>query len=104
MNETLISAVAVLVGILSIGRLTRLIVQDTFPPVVWLRIKWDDKTDGSGWNTLLHCHWCLAPWVTIPIGAWALLSDLHWSWWIFNGWLAVAYLSSMVVQRDEGRE
>jgi len=92
---------AVVVGILSVARLTRLVTQDSFPPAVWLRVKWDDITDGSGWNTLLHCHWCLAPWLTIPVGLWGWLTDLHWSWWAFNGWLAAAYVASMVVERDE---
>lgn len=92
---------AVIVGVMSIARLTRLFTQDTFPPVVWFRMKWDDLTDDSGWNTLFHCHWCLAPWITLPIGLWGWLSDLHWSWWVFNGWLAVAYAASMIVERDE---
>lgn len=101
MTEILITVAAVVVGVLSVGRLTRLITQDSFPPAVWFRIKWDDWTEGSGWNVLMHCHWCLSPWIVLPIGAWAVLSDLHWSWWAFNGWLAIAYLSSMIVERDE---
>lgn len=101
MNELIYFAVAVGVGILSVGRIARLITQDSFPPAVWLRIKWDSKTEGSAWNILLHCHWCITPWITLPIGAWALLSDLHWSWWLFNGWLAAAYVTSMIVERDE---
>lgn len=101
MNELIYFAVAVGVGILSVGRLARLITQDSFPPAVWLRIKWDGKTEGNAWNVLLHCHWCITPWIVLPIGAWALLSDLHWSWWLFNGWLAAAYLTSMIVERDE---
>lgn len=101
MIEIAMYALAVGVGILSVGRLTRLITQDSFPPVVWLRMKWDAKTEGGGWNLLLHCHWCLAPWLVLPIGAWALLTDFHWSWWLFNGWLAIAYLTSMIVERDE---
>lgn len=104
MNFTLEIAVAAIVGILSIARLTRLFTQDTFPPAVWLRIKWDNLTDDNGWTALLHCHFCLAPWLAIPIGAWGILSDLHWSWWLFNGWLAVAYLASMVVHFDEGKD
>ena len=92
---------ALVVGLLSTARLTRLITQDEFPPSVWLRIKWDDATDGSSWNTLLHCHWCLSPWLVIPIGSWAWLSDFHISWWVFNGWLAASYAVAMIVERDE---
>lgn len=101
MIEILTILAALVVGTLSTARLTRLITQDSFPPSVWLRIKWDDLTDGSGWNTLLHCHWCLAPWLVIPVGAWAWFSDFHISWWLFNGWLAVAYVASIVVEHDE---
>jgi hypothetical protein len=101
MGEIIVVAAAVIVGILSVARLTRLLTQDTFPPAVWFRMKWDDYTDESGWNTLLHCHWCLAPWLTLPIGLWGWLTDLQTAWWVFNGWLAAAYVASMVVERDE---
>lgn len=101
MNETLIIALAVVVGVLSVGRLTRLVAQDSFPPSVWFRIKWDELTNDGPWSVLAHCHWCLTPWITIPIGLWGWLSDLHWSWWAFNVWLAVAYLAAIVVDRDE---
>lgn len=96
-----ILAVAVVVWIVSSARLTRLITQDTFPPVVWLRTKWDDKTDGNGWNTLFHCHWCMSFWVALAIGAWGYLSNLHWSWWIVNAVLAASYISACFVERDE---
>lgn len=94
---------AVVVGTLSVARLTRLITQDSFPPVVAIRMKWDERTEESGWNTLFHCHWCMAPWLTLPIGLWGYLSNLHISWWLFNGWLAAAYVASMIVHFDEGK-
>jgi hypothetical protein len=31
----------------------------------------------------------------------AWLTDLHWGWWLFWGWLAGSYLTAMVVERDE---
>lgn len=101
MNDTLITILAVVVGVLSVGRLTRLITQDSFPPSVWLRIKWDELTNDGPWSILAHCHWCITVWITIPIGLWGWLSNLHWSWWAFNLWLAVAYAAAMVVDRDE---
>lgn len=106
MVDTLLVLAAVIVGVLSTGRLTRLVVADQFPPAVWLRIKWDTYTEEGrleGWNLLLHCHWCLAPWMAIPVGLWGWLSDLHTSWWVFNLWLAGAYLASMIIDRDEAR-
>lgn len=101
MTREIVVLAAVIIGTLSAARLTRLITQDSFPPAVWLRIKWDDLTGESGWNTLFHCHWCMAPWMTLPIGVWGWLSDLHISWWVFNGWLAAAYVVAMIVERDE---
>lgn len=101
MTQEIVVLAAVIIGTLSAARLTRLLTQDTFPPAVWFRIKWDNLTEGSGWNTLFHCHWCLAPWMTLPVGLWGWLSNLHTSWWVFNAWLAVAYVASMIVERDE---
>ena len=92
---------AVVVGVMSAARLTRLLIADSFPPAVWFRIKWDEVTEDTGWNKLFHCHWCLAPWFTLPILLWGWLSDTHWSWWIFNLWMAGAYAASMIVERDE---
>lgn len=101
MELTLISAVGVVVGILSAARLTRLLTQDSFPPAAWLRVKWDALTKDGPWSTLVHCHWCLSPWFTLFIGAWMYFSHMHWTWWAFNGWLAASYLVAMVVERDE---
>ena len=101
MIEILVYLAALVVGLLSTARLTRLITQDSFPPAVWLRVKWDDITDDTGWNVLLHCHWCLAPWLVIPVGLWGWLSDFHVSWWLFNGWLAAAYVVAIIVEHDE---
>lgn len=93
--------VAIIVGILSAGRIVRLVTADSFPPAVKFRIWWDDKTHGSLWNPLFHCPWCFAPYAVLLVGVWGLLSGLHWSWWIFNGWLAAAYITSWVVFHDE---
>jgi hypothetical protein len=101
MTGILVVIGAVVVGTMSAARLTRLLTQDSFPPVVWFRMKWDDRTHESGWNILFHCHWCLSAWMVLPILLWGWLSDLHVSWWIFNGWLAAAYAAAMIVERDE---
>ena len=100
MVDIVLWILAFIVGSLSAGRLTRLIVHDDFPPVVWFRIKWDDLTDESGWNKLFHCHWCLSFWAAAAVGGWAVLSDLHESWWIINGILAAAQVVPMILERD----
>lgn len=92
---------AVLVGLLSAGRIVRLFAQDSWPPAVRLRMWWDKVTHDGEWSTLAHCHWCMAPYVTALVMATALLSNLHPVWWIVNGWLAASYVVSMIVERDD---
>lgn len=92
--------VAGLVAAVSAARLSRLISFDTFPPSAWLRAKWDAKTEGFTWNTLLHCVYCLPPWILAVIMATGLLSDLHPVWWVFNAWMALSYVSSYVLIYD----
>jgi hypothetical protein len=103
---------ALLITILSAARLTRLVVNDHWPPIDYVKNRWDAWTDKTprreGWQILLWCPWCLGPWMTALIGGWAVIDWLldgviDWPWWLFNGWLAVAYLVSMVVFHDEGR-
>lgn len=107
--DLLLIASAALVGILSVARLTRLLVMDSWPPVVALREWWDRRTmvkDGPNkgeegdWYALVTCPYCAAPYIAAVILGWAVITDLHWTWWIFNGWLAVAYLASMIVAKD----
>lgn len=109
MNQEFLYVAAVFVGVLSTGRLVRLLVNDAFPPSAWLRTKWDDRTsDRTGdevkdgkWTVLVHCPWCASPYISAIILAWALLSHLHWTWWVFNGWLAASYAASWIVFHDE---
>lgn len=92
---------ACVVGVLSTARLTRLVTQDSFPPAAWLRIKWDTLTKDGPWSTLVHCHFCFSPYAGAVVLATAILTELHPWWWIINGWLAGAYVASIIVERDE---
>jgi len=103
-------ALAALLCVAASARLTRLLTQDMYPPAMWLRDRWDARTEESDWNLLLHCHWCLAPWVALPLvvaSYFALAdhrSDFH-PWhllWGFMAWMAVSYLASWIVNNDEG--
>ena len=105
----LLAVLAVPVAVLGVYRLARVIIYDSFPPSVWLRIQWDNATHKSSWNTLLHCPWCLTPWLMLGAIGWFFAGFfwaawLLWAWWIFWGWLAMAGLSSMVYVRDERAE
>jgi len=92
---------AFFVGVVSTARLVRLVVHDDFPPTEWLKTRWYARVGDSPWKKLVECHWCLPPYLVAPNLAWAVLSDLHWTWWLANGFLAATYLSSIVVAYDE---
>lgn len=92
-------AIAV-VTVLSAARISRLVVADSWPPTVWLRIKWDTLTKDGPWSKLVHCPYCFAPWSAAFIIGWGLVFDWPVAWWILNGWLATAYLAAMVQARD----
>jgi hypothetical protein len=93
-------AVAAVVGVLSVGRMSRLVVEDDWPPTAWFRNRWVDWFNTSAWSGLVLCVFCVSPYIAAAVLAWAVLSDLHWSWWAFNGWLAASYLAAIVVARD----
>lgn len=96
---------AALVAILATARLTRLLVVDSWPPAAWLRIKWDSLTaekDGEDgpWGALVHCPWCMAPWMAVVVFGSGLLTDFNVWWWIIFGWLALSYVAASIVARD----
>lgn len=85
------------------ARLTRLLIFDVYPPAAWLRTKWDDKTHQSDWNNLMHCAYCLAPWIVLVnglLGWWAYETGWATLWACINFWLASAYLAAMAVAYD----
>lgn len=91
---------AAVVAVLSVARLTRLITSDTYPPAAWVRDRWARLTHDGPWSELVTCPFCAAPYIAAAVLAWGVLSGPHWTWWAFNGWLALSYLASMVVVRD----
>lgn len=99
-TDPLVVVAAAVVGVVSVGRLTRLLTQDTYPPVAWLRSQWSRLTKDGDWADLATCPFCAAPYIAAVILAWGVLSGLHWSWWIVNGWLALSYVAAMLVVRD----
>jgi len=101
LNTYVYLGLALVVLVLSAGRLTRLMVADEYPPTVKLRMWWNAVTKDGPWAKLVHCPWCFGPWATLFVGLWGYLSDLHWTWWAFNGWLALSYVVSWAVFHDE---
>lgn len=98
-TEIFYNLAAILVGILASARLTRLLVRDTWPPSVWVRLKWAEITKDGEWSDLVECPWCAAPWIVGVNMVLALVTDLHPAWWIFNGWMAASLVVSLVTKK-----
>lgn len=90
---------AFIVAVIATARLTRLVVDDDWPPMAWLREKYVMAVPEK-WAALVECPFCAAPWFALPnlLLAWA--SDLAWYWWLPNLWLSAAYLAAIVNVRD----
>lgn len=106
---------ALLAAVLGVGRMTRVLVYDQYPPTVWLRERFiwitrdRDATRAAGngevvpggWSKLATCWWCATPWIMVVCIAWGWATSLSWPWWAFWGTLGLAYLSAMVIERDD---
>lgn len=96
--------------IVSASRLTRLATWDKFPPVAWLRDKYADATDGTGWQLLAFCGYCASFWITGLVMVWGYLAGAYdfdtratspaLVWWIANGVLAASYLAAILMAHD----
>ena len=99
--------------IIGAARLTRIAVYDKFPPAQWVRDKYLDATDGSGWALLALCGYCMSFWVTALVVGWGWLSDVYGPpgeapqdalrflvWWVVIGTLAMSYLAAAFVAND----
>jgi hypothetical protein len=104
--------VLVIVAVLSVARTARLIVFDKYPPVVWLRLKWDQRVpEGRPWHELLHCAFCATPYLAVGMLAWMWValpgSDPYdqwssaWWWLIVNGTWGLSYISAIIVAYDQ---
>lgn len=92
-------AVAI-VTILSSARLTRLLTIDKFPPIKWVRDKYEARTDGSDWQLLTMCGYCMSFWTTLAVVLWGWLSGFHEAWWVVNSILAAAYAAAVFMAHD----
>jgi hypothetical protein len=100
----------VLTTIISVSRMTRLATWDEFPPVKWLREKYADATDGSGWTLLAYCGYCASFWIAAVVIVWGLYAGVYeghpsteaasLAWWIVNAIFAVSYLAAILMVHD----
>ncbi|RPI06020.1 MAG: hypothetical protein EHM63_08900, partial [Actinobacteria bacterium] len=98
-DQPLVLIAAFVVGCIAVARIVRLIVDDDFPPVLWVR-RQIVKVLPPSWIDGLDCPWCVAPYVAIIDIVWAWSSGLHWSWWLGNVWAAVAWIAAYLCMRD----
>jgi hypothetical protein len=105
----------VLIGVLSVARTARLVVFDDYPPMVWLRDRWDRLTHYDpqtvGWGKLLHCAFCATPYLAVGMLLWSLaaLPDSNptdwwsaaWWWLVVNGTWGLSYIAAITVAYDQ---
>jgi drug/metabolite transporter (DMT)-like permease len=91
---------AAIVAAFSAARITRLVTWDKFPPSVWLRMKYAELTHDGPWTVLVECGYCFGVYAAGFVLGWGLLSDFHWTWWAFNGWMALAYAAAIIMAFD----
>lgn len=96
---------AFLVCIIGPARLSRIIAYDTWPPAAWWRSTWSRWMNDGPWSKLFTCTWCLTPWVVGAAMLWFWAGQyVPWimvAWWVLWGWLALAYIASIVIAYDE---
>jgi hypothetical protein len=94
---------ALAVAVLSVARTARLLIHDDFPPVMAARVRvraWV-KNEDSSWLGLIDCPFCQAPYLSAVMLAWMYFSELHWTWWVLNGWWALSYVAAIIYAYDQ---
>lgn len=105
-DPPLLLLAAAATSFVAVGRFTRLVVYDKYPPSMWLRERYT-KAVPERWAGLASCPFCLAPWAQLASLMWAWLGGLNpetWSgglWWLTHLWFALSYLAAMLVVRDQ---
>lgn len=92
------------ITVVSSARITRLATHDAFPPIVWLRDKYADATDGTGWQLLAFCPYCASFWITAAVALIGYFTDFHEAWVLVNSIFAASYAAAILVARDIGAE
>lgn len=104
----------VLTTVVASARITRLLTFDKFPPIKAVRTWYEDKTDGSDWQWLTLCGYCMSPWVTLVVFTLGLVAGVYGDgeqrvgddaigfiiWWLVAGWFALSYLAAMTMAHD----
>ena len=107
---------AAVLSVIATARITRLITFDVYPPSLWFRNWWDERTgfrdhrgelkrDSSGnvlgrWTPLVHCGYCAGMYVAPVVVLSGWLSGWHTAWWVVTGILSAAYLGAITMAYD----
>lgn len=109
MNINLYWIALAIVTVLSASRLTRIAVIDDFPPVVFFRDWLYNRLEGSGWQAITWCGFCISFWITSLVVGWGCLAHVYGHppnsvsgnvWWFINGALAASYLATTYITID----
>jgi len=93
--------VTAIIAVVASARLTRLIVEDEYPPSVWIRIQWDRLTRDGPWSKLAHCGWCASPYVAALVLGLGYFLDWPTWWYVVTAWLAASYAAGWINFHDE---
>ena len=99
MEEFYWIAIAV-IAVFSSARFTRLLTFDKFPPIASVRNWYADRTDGSDWQVLAFCGYCMSVWVTTAVVLWGYYADWNTPWLLVNGISAASYGAAIVMAND----
>ena len=107
-DQPFLLVIAILTAILGVGRITRVLTYDAFPPAIAIRQAWLRLVKDGPWGKLATCWWCASFWITLGAFGWFWLGGIvPWiqiAWWVFFGALAVSYVAAMIISRDEPAE
>lgn len=93
--------VAFVVGVLGAARLTRLVTEDDFPPMMAMRDAVDNRLPAK-WAKLVHCPFCFGFWAALLNLTAAWFSELHPVWWFINLAFGSSYIVAWLVFNDMG--
>lgn len=105
MEVTFELVAAFVLGTIAVSRLSRLVVDDDWPPMVRLR-EWYALRVSDEWVTLVECPFCVSVYFSgLNVAAWtvAYFVDWDWVWWLWwlpQVFLSIAYLAAMLNVRD----
>ncbi len=105
-NDRFLLVLAIITASIATARMTRLLVDDAWPPVKRFRERYVNRV-GDEWEPLFECPFCVSAYFALPQVIWfaAMVNwpDAWWlsvPWWIGNGWFALMYVAALINVRD----